>query len=47
MKKWESETHKKSRGLPAEGFKGHVATGGFLLGTAGQWRACGWLKVQF
>ena len=31
--KWESEKH-KSLGMPAEGFKGHVATDGFLLGTA-------------
>ena len=41
MKKWESEKH-KSWGMPAEGFKGHVATDGSLLGTAGKWRACGW-----
>ena len=32
--------------IPAEGFKGHVATGGFLLGTAGKWGACGWVVVQ-
>ena len=33
-------------GMPAEGFKGHVATDGSLLGTAGKWRACGWSVVQ-
>ena len=32
--------------MPAEGFKGHVATDGPLLGTAGKWRACGWSVVQ-
>ena len=32
--------------MPAEGFKGHVATDGSLLGTAGKWRACGWSVVQ-
>ena len=37
MKKWESEKH-KSCGLPAEGFKGRVATDGSLLGMAGKWR---------
>ena len=31
MKKWESEKH-KCRGIPAEGFKGHVATDGSLFG---------------
>ena len=31
MKKWESEKH-KNWGLPAEGFKDHVATDGSLLG---------------
>ena len=45
MRKWESEKH-KSCGLPAEGFKGHVATDGSLLGNAGKWRACGWAVVQ-
>ena len=45
MKKWEPEKH-KSWGMPAEGFKGHVATDGSLLGTAGKWRACGWSVVQ-
>ena len=38
--KWESQKH-KSWGMPAEGFKGHVATDGSLLGNAGcmvQWR---------
>ena len=32
-KKWELETH-KSWGIPAEDFKGHVATDGSLLGNA-------------
>ena len=41
----ESEKH-KSWGMPAEGFKGQVATDGSLLGTAGKWRACGWAVVQ-
>ena len=45
MKKWESEKHRSWR-MPAERFKGHVATGGSLLGTAGKWRACGWSMVQ-
>ena len=45
MRKWESEKH-KSWGMPAEGFKGHVATDGSLLGAAGKWRACGWAEVQ-
>ena len=45
MRKWESEKH-KSWGMPAEGFKGHVATDGSLLGIAGKWRACGWAVVQ-
>ena len=40
-----SEKH-KSWGLPAEGFKGHVATDGSLLGHAGKWEACGWAVVQ-
>ena len=31
---------------PLEGFKGHVATDGSLLGKAGQWGACGWAVVQ-
>ena len=38
VKKWESEMH-KSWSIPAEGFKGHVATDGSLLGTAGKWGA--------
>ena len=42
MKKWESDKH-KSWGMPAEGFKDHVAS---LLGTAGKWGACGWAVVQ-
>ena len=45
MTKWESEKH-ISWGMPAEGFKGHVATDGSLLGTAGKWGACGWSVVQ-
>ena len=40
MKKWESEEH-KNWGVPAEVFKGHVATDGSLLGTTGKWGACG------
>ena len=32
--------------MPAEGFQGHVATDGSVLGTAGKWRACGWSVVQ-
>ena len=43
--KWEFEKH-RSWGTPAEGFKGHVATDGSLLGTAGKWGACGWSVVQ-
>ena len=43
--KWESEKHKSS-GMPAKGFKGHVATDGSLLGNAGKWRACDWAVVQ-
>ena len=35
MKKWESEKHKRLC-MPPERFKGHVATGGSLLGTAGR-----------
>ena len=45
MRKWESEK-RKSWCMPAEGFKGHVATDGSLLGAAGKWRACGWSVVQ-
>ena len=41
VKKWESEKH-KNWCMPAEGLKGHVATDGSLLGTAGKWGACGW-----
>ena len=44
-KKVESEKH-KSWGMPAEGFKGHVATDGSLLGIAGKWGACGLSAVQ-
>ena len=36
----------QSWSIPAEGFKGHVATDGSLLGTAGKWGACGLLVVQ-
>ena len=39
MKKWES-------GIPAESFKGHVATDGSLSGKAGMWEACCWAVVQ-
>ena len=45
MKKWVPEKH-KNWSLRAEGFKGHVATGGSLLGRAGKWGACGWAVVQ-
>ena len=45
MTKWESEKHKRWR-MPSEGFKGHVATDGSLLGSAGKWRACRWAVVQ-
>ena len=45
VKEWESKKH-KSWGMPVEGFKGHVATDGSLLGTAGKWGACGWSEVQ-
>ena len=45
MQKWESEKH-KSWSMPAEGFKGQVATDGFLLCSAGKWGACGWAVVQ-
>ena len=44
MKKWEPEKH-KSWCIPAECYKGHVATDGSLLGTAGKWGACGWGSV--
>ena len=36
MRKWESEKH-KSWCTPTEGFKGHVAIDGSLLGIAGKW----------
>ena len=36
VKNWVSEKH-KSWGLPAEGFQGHVATDGSLLGVTGKW----------
>ena len=41
MKMWESEKH-HSWCMQVEGFMGHVATDGSLLGKAGKWRACGW-----
>ena len=41
MKKREYEKHKNWR-MPAEEFKGHAATDGSLLGTAGKWRSM-WL----
>ena len=45
MRKWVSEKH-HNWGIPAEGFKGHVATDGSLLGAAGKRGACGWAVVQ-
>ena len=45
MKKWESEK-RNIWCMPAEGFKGHVATDTSLLGTAGKWRGRGWSVVQ-
>ena len=39
-KSGEAEKH-KSWSMPAEGSKGHVATDGTLIGSAGKWRACG------
>ena len=45
VRNWGSEKH-KSWCMLAEGFKGHVATDGSLLGTAGKWRACCWSVVQ-
>ena len=41
----EFEKH-KSWDMTVEGFKGHVATDGSLLGNSGKWRACGWAVVQ-
>ena len=38
-RRWESEKH-KSRGMPVEGFRHHVATDGTL------WSACGWSAAQ-
>ena len=48
MKKWESEKH-KSWGLPAEGFKGQVATVFWALQESGehvvgQW--CNWIFME-
>ena len=45
MRKWVSEKH-HNWGIPGEGFKGHVATDGSLLGAAGKRGACGWAVVQ-
>ena len=45
MKQWEPEKH-KSWDMPAEEFKGHVATDSSLLGTTGKCGACGWSVVQ-
>ena len=45
MKVWESEKH-QSWGMKVEGFRGHVATDGSLLGKTGNWGACGWAVVQ-
>ena len=41
-----SQKNTKSWSTPAEGFKGHGATDGSLLGAAGEWGACGWSVVQ-
>ena len=41
MKMWESEKH-RSWCMQVEGFRGHVATDGSLLGKTGKWEACGW-----
>ena len=43
--RWESEKY-KSWSLQAQGFQGHVATDGSLLGVAGKWSASGWSVVQ-
>ena len=32
--------------MPTEGFKGHIATDGSLLGNDDKWEACGWAVVQ-
>ena len=32
--------------MPVDGFNGHVATDGYLLGRTVKWRACGWAVVQ-
>ena len=40
-----SEKH-KSWGLPARGFRDHIATDGSLLVSAGKWCACGWSVAQ-
>ena len=41
-----SARENRSRCTPAEGFKGHVATGGSLLRNDAMWGACGWAVVQ-
>ena len=46
LKKRESEKH-NSCDFQAEGFQGHVATDGSLLGVAGKWTACSWSVVQW
>ena len=45
---WESEKHKKWS-MPAEGFEGHVATDGSLLGKTGKWEArdCALLQLDY
>ena len=45
MTNWDSEKH-KSWAMPAEGFKGHVATDGSLPGKAGKLRAFCWAVLQ-
>ena len=42
---WEFENH-RSWSVLGEGFRGHVATDGSLLGKTGKRRACGWAVVQ-
>ena len=32
--------------MPAEGFKGHVATDGSLLGTSGKWGECAVVQLD-
>ena len=40
MKMWESEKY-RSWCMQVEGFRGHVATDGSLIGKTGQWGSCG------